>query len=682
MKFLHPEFLYALFALAIPVIIHLFNFRRYKKVKFTNVAFLREVRERTQSSQKVKHLLVLLSRMLLLAFLVMAFAQPIIPRQDVAELEAEKSVSIFVDNSFSMQAENAEGPLLLQAISKARAVAQSYPATANFQLLTHSFSGSNQRFTTQEDFLERLEEVEIVPQSRNLSEIISRQRDLLSSAENTDQHLYIVSDFQQHMCDFASLQSDSSVQMHFLPIDIQIAENVYIDSLWFNTPFHNLNQQEKLNIRIHNHAEKSAQDLPMNMHLNGAQAAIGTYFTTPHNATDTSLFFNNNQPGIQQGYVDIDDYPITYDDRYYFSFSVDSVLKVLEISADRTAASYFAKIFDEDPQYEFTSSDVRNIDYAALSSRHFIILNELNDLSSGLQSELEEFISHGGSVFLVPGLSIDGNNLNSFLQRFQGPAYTRVVETESRVNEIDTDAPFYANLFERIPGNMDLPTVLSYYQLSGRVTGKDQSLMTLRTGDPFLSYVPHGAGRLYVSAVPLSTDKNNFARHAIFVASVLRMSEFSRPSTPLSYNLGDDIAISTGKNLPQGDQVFKITDTEGKFEIIPEFNYLDGKGYLFAHDQISEAGNYLIHLGDKPVMGVAFNYPRSESALNYYRASQLRTELDNRGIPNTTIIEESGDALEASLINLESGEKLWKLFLMVAIAFLIIETLLLKFWKQ
>lgn len=683
MKFLHPEFLYALFALAIPVVIHLFNFRRYKKVMFTNVAFLREVRERTKSSQKLKHLLVLLSRMLLLAFLVMAFAQPIIPRQDAVAVRSEKAVSIFVDNSFSMQAENAEGPLLLQAIERARSIAQSYPATASFQLLTHSFHGSNQRFTTQEDFMERLEEIEIVPQSRLLSEIVSRQSDLLKSAVDKDKHLYIVSDFQQYMTDFDALQPDTAIQINLLPIAVQSAQNVYLDSLWFNTPFHNLNEQEKLNIRIQNHSEQTAEDLPMTTWLDGAQSAIGTYHTIPQNHTDTSMFFNNDEPGIRHGYVDIDDYPITYDDRYYFSFSVDSTLRVLEISDDNQSdRSYFSRIFADDPLYEFSRVNAKMIDYSDLRTRHFIILNEVNDLSSGLRDELFEFVSNGGSVFLVPGLSIDAASLNQFTQLFKGPSFTTVVESESRVSEIDTDAPFYANLFERIPRNMDLPTVLSYYKLSSRVTGKDRTLMRLRTGDPFLSLVQSGNGSLYVSAVPLSTEKNNFARHAIFVASVLRMSEFSRPATALSYDLGEELAISTGNFLPTSDQVFRITDLEGQFEVIPEFTYLDGKGYLFAHDQISKAGNYLLHLGNDPVMGLAFNYPRSESILDYYSTAQLRTQLDEKGMSNVMLIDQTGDALEASLMDLESGKKLWKIFLIIALLFVLAETLLLKFWKS
>lgn len=683
MKFLYPEFLYALFALAIPLIIHLFNFRRYKRVIFTNVAFLREVRERTQANQKLKHLLVLFSRLMLLAFLVMAFAQPIVPKQDAPVVQSEKAVSVFVDNSFSMQSENEEGPLMLQAIERARSIAQSYPPTASFQLLTHSFEGQDQRFTTQEDFLERLDEVEIVPQSRLLSEVISRQSDLLQSANDKDKHLFIVSDFQQHMTDIEDIAPDTAIQMNLLPIPVQSTDNVYIDSLWFNTPFHNLNQQEKLNIRIQNHSEQTAEDLPMTVWLDGAQATIGTFNTIPQNHTDTSLYFNNDEPGIRHGYVDIDDFPITYDDRYYFSYSVDSTLRILDISTDGNtqSRSYFSQIFEDDPLYDYERVNLRMIDYADLKTRHFIILNEMDAISSGLRSELVEFVANGGSVFLVPGSSIDASSLNAFTQLFQGPEFTDVVETDTRVSEIDTDAPFYANLFERIPRNMDLPTVLSYYKLTSKITGKDRPLMNLRTGDPFLSLVDHGSGSLYVSAVPLTTDKNNFARHAIFVASVLRMSEFSRPTTALSYNLGDELAISTGNYLPTGDQVFRIRDLEGTFEAIPEFNYVDGRGFLFVHDQISEAGNYQLYLGDTEVKGLAFNYPRRESVLDYYSPTQLRNQFDDVGMSGVKLIDQSGDALEASLMELESGRKLWKIFLIIALLFVLMETLLLKFWK-
>jgi len=81
MGFLYPSFLWALLAIAIPIIIHLFYFRRFRTVYFTNVRFLKEVKEQTSNRQKIRNLLVLLSRILALAFLVFAFAQPYLTKK-------------------------------------------------------------------------------------------------------------------------------------------------------------------------------------------------------------------------------------------------------------------------------------------------------------------------------------------------------------------------------------------------------------------------------------------------------------------------------------------------------------------------------------------------------------------------------------------------------------------------
>src|SRR4051812_24822362 len=112
MHFLYPAFLFALLSLAIPVLIHLFNFRRYQKVYFSNVQFLKEIQEQQSSRKNLKERLILATRMLALAFLVLAFAKPYIPGNNAANAGKQHIVSIFVDNSYSMQTINREGTLL------------------------------------------------------------------------------------------------------------------------------------------------------------------------------------------------------------------------------------------------------------------------------------------------------------------------------------------------------------------------------------------------------------------------------------------------------------------------------------------------------------------------------------------------------------------------------------------
>ncbi|MBK6884084.1 MAG: BatA domain-containing protein [Flavobacteriales bacterium] len=84
MSFLHPAFLWALTALAIPVLIHLFQLRRFKRIDFPNVRFLAEISQQTRARKKVQHWLVLLARLLALACLVLAFAQPYLPSKSGA----------------------------------------------------------------------------------------------------------------------------------------------------------------------------------------------------------------------------------------------------------------------------------------------------------------------------------------------------------------------------------------------------------------------------------------------------------------------------------------------------------------------------------------------------------------------------------------------------------------------
>ena len=163
MKFVHPEILWALTALSIPIIVHLFNFRKFRKVQFSNVSFLREIRQETKSKSRLKHLLILFSRLLAVAAIVFAFAQPYFPRSDSSILPGDKAVSLYIDNSFSMEAQGEQGLLLELAKSKAIEVAAAYGATDRFQLLTNDFEGRHQRFVGRDEVVEMIQAVGFSP---------------------------------------------------------------------------------------------------------------------------------------------------------------------------------------------------------------------------------------------------------------------------------------------------------------------------------------------------------------------------------------------------------------------------------------------------------------------------------------------------------------------------------------
>ncbi|HRP59395.1 MAG TPA: BatA domain-containing protein, partial [Vicingus sp.] len=219
MKFAYPEFLFALFAIAIPIIIHLFNFRKFKKIYFSNVRFLREVKKESQSKSKLKHLLILASRILAITFLVFAFAQPFVPSANLGT-NVNNMVGIYIDNSFSMESVGENGSLLSEAKTKAIELVKSYAKTDQFVVCDNKFATGSQRLLTADEAITKIEELEITSETRLLSTVFSRITESLNSTSNdkTSKTIVVLSDLQQSTSDIANIVSDSTIKTYFFPV--------------------------------------------------------------------------------------------------------------------------------------------------------------------------------------------------------------------------------------------------------------------------------------------------------------------------------------------------------------------------------------------------------------------------------------------------------------------------------
>ena len=193
MSFAYPEFLFALAAISVPIVIHLFNFRRFKKVYFSDIRFLKDVEIETKSRNKLKNLLVLLSRILAVTFLVVAFAKPVIPTGNNATATSN-SIVVYIDNSFSMSAEGEAGNLLEEAKAKAIEVGSAYANGAELHLLTNDFSAAQFRDLSFEEFKNEVASVQSSPQVRNFDDVVSRASSVFDALAPST--LYYVSDLQ------------------------------------------------------------------------------------------------------------------------------------------------------------------------------------------------------------------------------------------------------------------------------------------------------------------------------------------------------------------------------------------------------------------------------------------------------------------------------------------------------
>ena len=364
MKFVYPEFLYALFAIAIPIVIHLFNFRRFKRIYFSNVQFLKEVTQETQAKSKLKHLLVLLSRILAIIFLVVAFAQPFVPSKNAGLLSPKnKLIAVYVDNSFSMESVGEVGSLLDEAKLKAVEIVENHAVTDKFLVYNNAFNVGDQRLLTQTEAIEKIEALRISPQTKKLSEIYSRSRDAINTTETSNKALYFVSDFQQSVADFDKIEQDSSINLFLVPIKATLTDNLFIDSCWFETPTHLLFQQEKLSVVIKNNSENDVENVAVKLFINNQLVTPASVSVKAKGQTTLSLNYQNKTQGIQQGKIELRDYPVVMDDIFYFSYSISNQLNVLNIYSNQPNKA-IASIYKTDSLFNFKSYNINQLDYS------------------------------------------------------------------------------------------------------------------------------------------------------------------------------------------------------------------------------------------------------------------------------------------------------------------------------
>ncbi len=681
MKWVYPEFLYALAILAIPILIHLLNFRRFKKVRFTNVRFLREVKQENRSRNRLRNLLVLLMRLLAFSLLVFAFAQPYVPGQ-ANGITGNKAVSFYLDNSFSMDAVSSDGRLLELAKQSIGKKVKHFNAADKFQLITNDFESRHQRLLNREDFLELLDEVKISPASRSLAEVLFRQYDVLSNSNAVSKQSFLLTDFQKSVTNWAEIKTDSSVQVVCIPLQAQEKSNVYVDSVWFDHPVRQLNQQEALNVRLVNTGKNTLNNLPLKLFINGQQKALGSFSIAPGGTVDTVLRFTHTTPGIQRAEVAITDHPITFDDRYYFSYKVADRIFVLNIKDSRNdaAQSYIAPVFKNDAFYLFQQTGDRNIDYSRLGEFNLIVLENLPEISSGMARELARFVENGGSLFVVPSANIDVQSYNDLFGLVRANPYQKLDTTRQKVVKINLDHPVYRNVFEMVPENIDLPVVLQHYSIRQSIRSGQEFLLRLQNGAPFLTGYDHGKGKVYVSSVSLSSDFSNFTRHAIYVTSLLRMAELSVPSGKLFYVIGRDGSTELSGFNTSGEHAFKVKHPDNGFEFIASHRSVGGRTSVLLHHRIQEAGNYQLEWNKEAVAGLGFNYPRTESELEALSKNDIKAAIETYRLTNFSIADINTSARGMGSVRPDETP-LWKWCIIFVLIFLGLEVLLLRLWK-
>ncbi len=686
MNFLFPSFLWGLLAVAVPVAVHLFNFRRTRKIFFSNVELLRTVDIQTSSFRHLKHLLIMASRILLIVCLVMAFAQPFIPAKNESGFSINGVTSLYLDNSFSMQNEQENVRYLDVAINRLNEVLGLLKNAGHIQLLTNGFTGEEQSFQAPDKIRDRLTMVEMSSVSRTMEQVLRRQRKALEEENpRSPKQLFWVSDFQKSTTgDLSVINPDSTEKLFIVPVQAQTAKNLYVDSVWLNTPFLRELQNNILHVRIRNSGEETVQNQVIKLYIGGTQISSAS-LNIEGNGSQTAAFnFSVKGQGMQRGQITFDDFPVTFDNDYYFVLNASPKIRILHLFEEQASDGYIANVFGNDSIFQVSRFSVRNLDQGLLKEADLIVAEGIERPSGSVGATLQAFMKEGGSILVIPPGKPDVAEYNTWLGA-EGIQFSASGTNTGllALKTPDRKIPFFSDVFEasvQHENQTDMPSVVPVW----RWNKAGVPLLFTRDEIPYFSRFSAGRGNLFLLAAPLKSEFGNFAQHALFVPVMYKIAALSVKASKLAYSFEDravELTVENGGNT----QVFKLR--RENVEMIPVQRLAGNKLTLempgedqLAADQTLQPGYYDLLSDGKPEQTIALNYGKAESDLQFYTPEELRKQwAGNKHIQVFDTIEDTGflRGFEKQYM----GEALWKYFLYAALFFLLMEIALIRWMK-
>ncbi len=642
MQFKHPEALYFLFLLVIPILVHLFQLRRFKKEYFTNVQFLKELAIQTRKSATIKKWLLLFTRLLLLTFLIFAFAQPFFSAKDSKKNTNE--MYIILDNSYSMQAKGKKGELLKRAVQD---LLEHTPETQNFSLLTAAESYWN---TDIKSIQKELQNLKYSASSFQLDQLIAKVN-ARKSAFNKD--IIIITDaLGLEEKQTKSFRKEDNI--YFIIPEAEQKNNIAIDSVFIKQ---NLDSFYEIGINLSTNGD-DFKDIPIALYNKNKLAA-----KTLINFEFNSKTINFTIPKEDfHGYVSVTDKGLTYDNNYYFSISKPSLTNVISIG-DADKSKFMSRVYTNDG-FNYTNFPIANLDYNLLEKQDAIVLNEVKDIPQALQTTLKSFVAKGGNLILIPALETNVAQLNSLVSNFGELLFKNASTSEKKVTKINFNHPLYSNVFEKKIDNFQYPSTKTSFGLSSN----SPAVLTYEDQSAFLTSVSNDLSSVYVFAAPINKLNSNFQNSPIIVPTFYNMVQ-NRQKTGVN-------AIFIGENLPfvvdallSKDEILTVKNNTESF--IPVQQLLNTKVKVTFEDNPIEAGNFGIFNKNKLVQNISFNYNRTESNLT----------LTNSNIANSFKEIDDVETVFNSIQIDRTDTQIWKWFVILTLLFLVVELLIQKFVK-
>jgi hypothetical protein len=666
MTFTHPAFLYALSLLLIPVVIHFFSVRRRKTVVFSNVAMLSEVKRANSNTQNLRHWLILISRMLFLAALILAFAGPYLSNQKQENHTSEKI--LIIDNHPGMMRSNGSTSLIDELkqfatswvlLSEPNSVF--YTFTQNYR----SFAGANASKT-----VEKINGLDISYQVASLNALTDRAVSGSKSAKD----IFVYSDFRKGRFQLDIWGADTLNNYYLMPLFPPPAINFSLDTCFFTQPVRSVTGEDEISFLIRSDHEKAEKEVAVRLYIGEELSGIATVEIPAGKTIEGKIRYTVPNSNFVAGKIEVDDGADLHDNVLYFAYENSRNSNILAIYQTDSSQT-LSRLYRDMEGVRFSHIPITEINPGNIQNASVIIFHKLNKLPSGIAGQIKERAGNPPVLCFFPSTDSPEAS-NQLLLELGLPVYTVSDTLPLFLNQIAYEDPFYRDVFLNKEDKIRYPEVKPVFHLDA---------LSGATPIPLI-FGPSGQALLYRLAAngfqalmwTVSLDSKALAEHALFAVSMVRLAHFNPTQVPLYVEPGGIFQFAS-KTAAQ-NKTFVIKGDQMSFmpEMLP--GSIIKRFRIYAEPLFP--GNYSLMQGDSLQAMLAINASRSANSGLGTGPEELKQIIDASGYRNMVVIDAQNREEMASIsVNLKK-KLLWPLFIWAALAFLAIEIILIQFWRR
>lgn len=706
MTFLNPAILWALAAVSIPIIIHIFNLKKTKKIEFSTLMFLKEIQQSKYKKIKLKQLLILLCRIAFIILLVLILARPFYRGYlGSSDEKARSSVLIILDDSFSMQSRETSGNSF--DIAKAKINETLGILDENDEVFFTTVSRINRLernmlykdVNALRDTLGMLKTSDI---TKNMSEVMFFAKEILKSASHSYKEIYIFTDGQKSFIENPAMLNDAvkineqikdeQTKLNIIQVSARTPNNISIDTINIITKIFEKNKQVKLKASVNNHNNFNV--LNKSVSLNFGSFKDEKVIDIPANSTvDVEFALNPGSAGYAGGNIElsqneISDDEISADNRQYFSFFVPEIINLLLVSSSSADLDYInlALSSSEELMKDSLGNSSKYFDIIRVSSTELqsqnlnnynaVVIVNKPQFTQDESQKLKQHIESGGGVIIYPGgSSLQENYNNVLLKELDIPFINGSYGNENSqlvFDKIDFEHPIFEGIFKQGVDKKNIsvesPLIKTGMNLS---TGQNAvSLITLNNEKNLLVEYTKGKGRLLLFGIPPDRSNSDYPAKNLFspitVRSILYLSSIN----------GIKSAV-TGK-----DYFAEINNSSDTAEITSAVNpnlkqsiFISPNAMLNLNGYTGFTSNYTVSEKGKTLLQFAANFDKIESQTTKLDSRQIKAYMTDRMKIEANVIK-PGETISASILELRTGKDIWQYFLILALIMILAEYLL------